>query len=325
MKTDTTKGFCSAFPLWMMGDSRPPDHLRPTEFLNIHLEDNLQPCPGACPSEIHGHPGPSEPCQEHTWPFGPPESTRPDVHHGNSSVESTHQGGCSFQGEARQTPASPGDNCSLGSPQQNQSSSTQVVFWAGILQAQMCVLDLEEELEKTEGLRAELRCCIPPSSKDFLGDVDLRPNMPKEDEDSGDDSSGPEEGNQAWPRRPMPGSSPEWGAEEDSIFFDNPLFLESPCSDTGAEGQCFSWGNPDSHSDMKTLPHSPQTLDSPLQEGTGLQSLGSELVWGSNTVDYRRCATPPFPVPSYKTHPCLALGPAEGDPTVAPDQEGEVS
>ncbi|KAL6070137.1 hypothetical protein STEG23_014735 [Scotinomys teguina] len=294
------------------------------EFLNIRLDDNLQPCPGTRPDETHGHPGPSEPCQERSWPFDPSESTRPDAHHGSSGVEPTHLGSYSSQGEARQTPASlpsVGDNCALRSPPQNQSSSTQVVFWAGILQAQMCVLDLEEELEKTEGLRAELRCCIPPPSKDFLGDVGLSPSLPKKDAESRDDSSESEEENQIWPRGQMPGSSPEWGAEEDSIFFDNPLFLESPVSNTSTEGECFSWGYPDSHADMK--PHRPQALDSPVQDGTGLWRPGSELDLGSNTADHSGCATPPFPVPSYKLHPCLALGSTEGAPTVPPDQEGQ--
>lgn len=323
MKIDATKGFCSTVILWMMGD-----HLRPMEVLNICLEDNLQPCPEAYPSEICGHPGPSEPCQEHSCLFDPPESTRPDAHQGNSGVEPTHLGSCLVQEETRQAPASLrslGNNSSLGSPQQNQNSSTQVVFWAGILQAQMCVLDLEEELEKTEGLKAGLRCCIPPPSKDFLGDVDLSPSRPKEDKDSGDDSSGPEEENQAWPKGKTPGSSLEWTAEEDSIFFDNPLFLESPCSDTSTEEECFSWGYPNSHPDMKTWPQSPQSLDSPLQEGTGLWRQGNELDLGSNTADHGGCSTPPFPVPSYKMHPCLALGSTEGAPTVPPDQEREVS
>lgn len=309
-----------------MGDNRPSDHPTPREFLNIRLEDNLQPYPGTCPDEIRGHPGPSEPCQEQSWPFDPPESTRRDAHLGSSDAEPARLGSYSFQGETRQTPASPqptGDSCSSESPQQNQSSSAQVVFWAGILQAQMCVLDLEEELEKTEGLRAELRCCIPPPSKDFLGDVGLSPSLPKKDEDSGDDGGEPEEENKAWPRGQTPGSSPEWGAEEDSIFFDNPLFLESPESDTSTEGECFSWGYPDSHPEMKS--HSPQALDSSLQEGTGLWRPESELDLGSNTADHSGCATPPFPVPSYKLHPCLALGSTEGAPTVPPDQEGEVS
>ncbi|KAL1786159.1 PH and SEC7 domain-containing protein 4 [Sigmodon hispidus] len=311
------QGLCSAFTLWMMGDNRPSEHLRPMEFFNIRLEDNLQSCSGTCPNEIHHHPGPSEPCQEHSWPFNPPESTRPGAHCGSSGAAPTHLGSHPFQEEARQAPASlqsVQDNCSLRSPRQNPSSSTQVVFWAGILQAQMCVLDLEEELEKTEGLRAELRCCIPPPSKDFLGDVGLSPNLPKKDGDSEGDSSEPEE-NQAWPREQVPGSSPEWGAEEDSIFFDNPLFLESPSSDTNTEGECFSWGHPDSHPDMK--PHSSQALDSPLQEGAGLWRPGSELDLGSNNADHSGCATPPFPVPSYKLHPCLTLA--------STDQEGETS
>uniref|UniRef100_A0A8C6W5K2 PH and SEC7 domain-containing protein 4 n=1 Tax=Nannospalax galili TaxID=1026970 RepID=A0A8C6W5K2_NANGA len=313
----------------MMGDNRPSDPLS-MEFLNNYLGDNLQSCPGACPREMCGNQGSPEPCQGHTRAFDPPETTKPDAyHHGGSGVEPVHLGSCPFQEEPRQTPASSGtlgDNCPLGSPPQNQSSSTQVVFWAGILQAQMCVLDLEEELEKTEGLRAGLRCCLPSPPKDFPGGVSLSSSLPKEDEDSGDDGSGPEGENQTWPRGETPGSSPEWGAEEESIFFDNPLFLESPCSDTSAGGECFSWGFSDSHPDMRYWPDSRQTLESPLPEGTGLWELGREPDVESDTSDHGGCATPPFPVPSYKTHPCWASEATEGPPTTPPAQEeGEAS
>ena len=100
-----------------------------------------------------------------------------------------------------------------------------MVFWAGILQAQMCVLDLEEELEKTEGLRAELRCCIPtapadlptfPSSPVGPRNLGLLPSPPPDaDEASEDDSSGPEGEPQkpAWPREGTLDLEPRWPLE----------------------------------------------------------------------------------------------------------------
>ena len=182
-----------------------------------------------------------------------------------------HLGSGSSQERAGQKTTSPGssrDSQPLGSPGQSQSTSTQVVFWAGILQAQMCVLDLEEELEKTEGLRAELRCCIPaapedlptfPSSPVGSRNSGLLPSPPVDaDEASGEDSSGPEgeTQNPAWPREGALDLSPEWSAEEESIFFDNPLFLESPCSDASASETHFSWGFSDSYVDVRTGPWS---------------------------------------------------------------------
>lgn len=295
----------------MMGDSRPPDHPQPVELLNLYLGDNLQRHPGACQRETHGHPGPPEPHGGHPWASDSPGPTLPDAPAGVSGVQPAHVGSCS-------SPGAPGGGCPAGSPRQSQSSSTQVVFWAGILQAQMCVLDLEEELEKTEGLRAELRCCIPSSSPGLPGHRDLRPRPAVEEEDSGEDSSGPEGEDQAWPQEDPSDSSPEWGAEEESLFFDNPLFLDSPCSDASASGECFSWGFTDSCPDVRTRPDSPQALEPLLLGGTGPRELGSEPDLGGS-----RCATPPFPVPSYKPHPsCWAT---QGAPTAPATQEGQVS
>nr|XP_020013602.1 PH and SEC7 domain-containing protein 4 isoform X2 [Castor canadensis] len=314
----------------MMGDNRLLDHSQPVELLNIYLGDNLQPYADACSRETHGHPDPPEPCGEHTWTFDPPESTeKPDDPHSSPGMEPACLGSCSSQREPRQTPASSGslgDSHPVRSPRQNQNSSTQVVFWAGILQAQMCVLDLEEELEKTEGLRAELRCCIPTPAPDFSGDVCLSPSLPVE-EDSGDDSSGAEGENQVWPRRETPDSSPEWGAEEESLFFDNPLFLESPCSDTSAAGECFSWGFPDSPTNERTGSDNLQTLEPVLPGSTGSWEPGSEPDTGCGMTDSSGYTTPP--VPSYKPHPfCWASGaPTEGTSSVSPpgQEESEAS
>lgn len=275
--------------LWMMGDDRLSEHPGPVEFLNIYLGDNLQPHPGEPPSEPCSCPAPPAPFREQTGASDPSDSTgRRDAPPRGSSAE-------------------PGG---LGSPRQSHSTSTQVVFWAGILQAQMCVLDLEEELEKTEGLRAELRSCIPKAPADLAPlssgparprDSGLQPSLPVE-EASGRGSSRPEGEDQvpASPGKGTPSSSPEWGAEEESLFFDNPLFLESPCSDTSAPGVRFTWGYPDSCADVR--PESPQTVEPPLPTDGGPWEPGDEPDCGDSLAGSGGCITPPFPVPAYKPH-----------------------
>nr|XP_060511240.1 PH and SEC7 domain-containing protein 4 isoform X2 [Panthera onca] len=299
----------------MMGDDSLSEHPKPMEFLSLSLGDDLRPCLGADLRETCGHPDPPEPCVEQTWSSEPPDPTKPDAPPGASGAEPVHLGSGSSQGGPRHKAAPPGSPRSshpLGSPRQSQSTSTQVMFWAGILQAQMCVLDLEEELEKTEGLRAELRCCIPtapvelpafPSSPAGPRGSGLHPSSPTE-EASGRDSGGPEGENPkpVWLREEKPDSSPEWGAEEESVFFDNPLFLESPGSDTSASGAGFSWGFSDSHTDGKPGPQYPQTLEPPLPGGGVPWELGSEPDLGVGTADCSGHTTPPFPVPIYKPH-----------------------
>ncbi|XP_050609209.1 PH and SEC7 domain-containing protein 4 isoform X1 [Macaca thibetana thibetana] len=270
-----------------------------------------------------------EPCEEQTWATDPPESTRQDAPPWGSGVELTHLGSCSAQGEHRQSTASPGSPANshlLGTPQQDRSTSTQVVFWAGILQAQMCVLDLEEELEKTEGLKAGLKCCLPTPPVDLPGVTGLH-SSPPEDEDSGEDSSEPEGEGQACLREGTPDSSPQWVAEEESMFFSNPLFLGSPFSENSASGECFSWGASDSHASVRTGPESPATLETHLPEDTVLWELESEPDVGDSaaTSGHR---TPPFPVPVYKPHSiCWAsVAAAEGAPAAPPGQgESETS
>lgn len=245
--------------------------------------------------DTYSHLDPPEPFREQTW--------APD------SSDSTQRRDASPRGSSTE-PEGLGSGSSQGDPRQSHSSSTQVMFWAGILQAQMCVLDLEEELEKTEGLRAELRSCIPkapadlpPFSSSLASPLDsgLHPGPPME-EALGEDSNRPEEENQARvsTREGTPSSSPEWGAEEESVFFDNPLFLESPCSDTSAPQARFSWGYPDSCADMR--PESPQILEPPFLTGRVPWGLGDEPDSGESMADSSGHTTPPFPVPTYKSH-----------------------
>nr|KAF6430117.1 pleckstrin and Sec7 domain containing 4 [Molossus molossus] len=297
----------------MMGDDRLSEHPGPVEFLNICLGDDLQPRPGVPPSETCSCTELPKPFREQTGASDP--SGSPRRRDGPPRGSSAEPGGL-------------GTEPSQGSPRQSHSTSTQVVFWAGILQAQMCVLDLEEELEKTEGLRAELRSCIPKAPVDLAPlssgpasplDAGLRPSPPVE-EASGADSSRPAGENQvpASPGEGMPGSSPEWGAEEESLFFDNPLFLESPCSDTSAPGVRFTWGYPDSCADVR--PESPQTLEPPLPTGSVLWGLGDEPDCGGSLADSSGCNTPPFPVPTYKPHSFswAALDSMDQAPTAPP-------
>ncbi|KAB0380578.1 hypothetical protein FD755_008362 [Muntiacus reevesi] len=301
----------------MMGDDGLCGHPRPVEILDICLGDSLQPHSEAHLGETYGHPEPLEPHGEQTWASVPPDAVRPDVCPQGSSPEPMHLGSGSSQEQAGQKTTSPGssrDNQPLGSPGQSQSTSTQVVFWVGILQAQMCVLDLEEELEKTEELRAELRCCIPAAPADLptfptspVGprNSGLLPSPPVDaDEASGEDSSGPEgeTQNPAWPREGTLDLSPEWSAEEESIFFDNPLFLESPCSNSSASETHFSWGFSDSYVDVRTGPQSPQTPEPPPPGGRVPWELGGEPDLGESTAESSGHTTPPFPVPTYRPH-----------------------
>ncbi|XP_055256921.1 PH and SEC7 domain-containing protein 4 isoform X2 [Moschus berezovskii] len=336
VKADAPEGSNAAYAHWMMGDDGLCGHPRPVEILDICLGDNLQPHLETHLGETCDHPEPLEPHREQTCASVPPDAVRPDVCPQGSSPEPTGNGSSQDRaGQKTTSPRSPRDSQPLGSPGQSQSTSTQVVFWAGILQAQMCVLDLEEELEKTEGLRAELRCCIPaapadlptfPSSPVSPRNSGLLPSPSMDaDEASGEDSSGPERETQnpAWPREGTLDLSPEWSAEEESIFFDNPLFLESPCSDTSASEAHFSWGFSDSYVDVRTGPQSPQTLEPPPSGGRVPWELDGEPDLEESTAESSGHTTPPFPVPTYRPHSFswVVVDTPKGAPTAPSSQE----
>ena len=117
--------------------------------------------------------------------------------------------------------------------------------------------------------------------------------------------------------------SPEWSAEEESIFFDNPLFLESPCSDTSASETHFSWGFSDSYVDVRTGPQSPQTLEPPPLGGRVPWELGDEPDLGESTAESSGHTTPPFPVPTYRPHSFswVVVDTPEGAPAAPSSQE----
>ncbi|XP_012582761.1 PREDICTED: PH and SEC7 domain-containing protein 4 isoform X2 [Condylura cristata] len=302
----------------MMGDDGPSEHPKPVEFLNVCLEDSLQPHPEVQLRETCSPPDSPEPCGDQTLAFDPPDPIRQDGPPGDSCASPTQLGNSSPQ----------------GSPQEGQSNSTQVMFWEGILQARMCVLDLEEELEKTEGLRTDLRCCLPAAPAD-LPTFSASPSDPQDsglhpspcaEEASGEDGSGPEGESQipVCSREGSPGSSPEWGPEEESVFFDNPLFLESPCSDTSSSGARFSWDFSASLVDVRTAPESPQTQGPPLPEARVPWEQGSEPDCGGGTAaDSNGHSAPLILVPTYKTHFLYWATPdtTEGASVEPPDQD----
>ncbi|XP_054977452.1 PH and SEC7 domain-containing protein 4 isoform X2 [Sorex araneus] len=276
---------------WTMGDPRLPEATEtaePTELLSAYVGGGLPPCPAS----LAGAPcGPSQPPGAQTWALDPLSSARPDASTWGSSLDA------------------PG---TTPSPTAGSTSSTQVVFWAGILQAQMCVLDLEEELEKTDGLRAELRRCVPVPPEDL--------SLPGEEASVAERrSSGPEAGSQP---EEVAGLSPAWSAEEESVFFDNPLFLDSPCSDASTSGTCFSWAFPDCLEAGRPEPGSPQMPEALVPAAGELGVPGSELEGEDVPADSGGSATPPFPVPTYKLHSSwAALDASEGAPTAPPSWE----
>uniref|UniRef100_A0A6I8P8V0 PH and SEC7 domain-containing protein 4 n=1 Tax=Ornithorhynchus anatinus TaxID=9258 RepID=A0A6I8P8V0_ORNAN len=199
-----------------------------------------------------------------------------------------------------------------GRPRGSSSSSAQVMFWAGILQAQMCVLDLEEELEKTEGFREELRRCLSSSAKAPDSPRDPSPGaQPPLNimEDSEEDASETEEGRGGCGEE-SEGLYPEWGEEEESLFFDNPIFLESPDSDVGVSEELLFWGPAEGEVDPGPAVKEEETPQGCPRMGSPGLLQGEPMAWHLET-EQRRADTdaepdsespPPLPVPTYKSH-----------------------
>ncbi|KAM3830742.1 PH and SEC7 domain-containing protein 4-like isoform 2-T5 [Vipera latastei] len=112
------------------------------------------------------------------------------------------------------------------------SDATQSVFWAGILQAQMCVLDLQEELDKQkESLQTHSVSSknIPVTVMSLDTATTVNEHLLLES-DSGEE---PEENLE----RQEEEESDEEDEEVEYLFFNNPLFQESPQLTRTFEGQ----------------------------------------------------------------------------------------
>uniref|UniRef100_F6TUY9 PH and SEC7 domain-containing protein 4 n=1 Tax=Monodelphis domestica TaxID=13616 RepID=F6TUY9_MONDO len=259
-----------------------------------HIGENLQQAPGDPPRGVYE---PPEVPVDQTWVVDPQCLANQDVPRIlNASPDSLRE------------------HLHSKNLRDSQNNSTQVTFWAGILQAQMCVLDLEEELEKTDVFREELRRCIPspmelpnfsPSGQ-ASQDQSTGPRSLYMVDNSSQDSSGPEEDQREIQQDDPLGSPVEWGEEEESLFFDNPLFLESPTSVTGAPEES-SWSLPVSDGEERTehcrFESETQWSQRSLLEGRG----GSwdpenkpESVVG--VADPGKETDPLYLVPTYKLH-----------------------
>ncbi|KAG8141156.1 hypothetical protein E2320_006817 [Naja naja] len=115
----------------------------------------------------------------------------------------------------------------LKTQDKRNNDATQSVFWAGILQAQLCVLDLQEELDKqeeslqTHGVNSKsLDTAIVNHPLVLESDSEEEPeeNVEKQEEGESEEEEDEEE-------------------EVEYLFFNNPLFQESPHLTRTFEGQ----------------------------------------------------------------------------------------
>ncbi|XP_072492890.1 PH and SEC7 domain-containing protein 4 [Notamacropus eugenii] len=296
----------------MMDGQGLPGHPESMGYHLAHMGENLQQLSGEHPKGVYGPPEIPGPCVDQAWVFDPANQDIPRMLGANNSPQVLPLAEHYLKSNRDTSPSSPRERHHSGRDSQN--NSTQVMFWAGILQAQMCVLDLEEELEKTDVFREELRRCIPspvelprfsPHGQDSQ-DQGISSRSLHMAADSEEDSSGPEEE----PREVSqiePLSSPvEWGEEEESLFFDNPIFLESPTSVTSAHDEPF-WSFPVSDGEERTeqgslQPETQWTQRSLLEEGRGSWSLENKPESVVEVADPSRETDLLYPVPTYKLH-----------------------
>ncbi|XP_076989796.1 PH and SEC7 domain-containing protein 4 [Tamandua tetradactyla] len=197
-------------------------------------------------------------------------------------------------GGASDPPEPPG-----GTPGQGPSLSTQAMFWAGILQAQMCVLDLEEELERTAGLGAELRgrlLAVPAALRTFSSSLQGSPLVEQDSEGSSDRPSGE---SPVWQGECL-APSPRWSAADDGLLWGDPLLPGSACSEPCPALRPLSRGVPDSW--VGAGP-----------EGTQPRGQENEAALGSSTS--------PCPVPAYSLQPL----PGDGAPAAPAHVQSEPS
>ncbi|XP_043842614.1 PH and SEC7 domain-containing protein 4 [Dromiciops gliroides] len=296
----------------MMDGQGLPGHPESMGYRLAHFGENLQQASGDPPRGIYEPPEVPAPCIEQAWVFDPTNQDVPQILDANRSPQTLPLAEHYLRSNREASPSSPREP--LHSGRDSHNNSTQVMFWAGILQAQMCVLDLEEELEKTDVFREELRRCIPspmelpdfsPSRQDSQDQgIGLRSSHLADD--SEEDSSGLEEEPRGFPQDEPLASPVEWGEEEESLFFDNPLFLESPTSVTSVpEEPVWSFPVPDREEGTEQVRLEPETQWTQrllLEGGGGSQNPESEPNSVAGVADPGREADPSYPVPTYKLH-----------------------
>ncbi|KAM9061810.1 PH and SEC7 domain-containing protein 4 [Sarcophilus harrisii] len=291
----------------MMDGEGLPSHPESMGYHRAHLGENFQQVSDPPRGAYEASEGPG-PHMDQTWGFDPETQDTPRILGANKSPQVLPLAEHYVRSDREVSPSSPRERLRSG------NNSTQVMFWAGILQAQMCVLDLEEELEKTDVFREELRRCIPspmelpnfsPSGRDSQ-DHSAGPRSSHVADDSEEDSGGPEEEYRTSPRDDPLSSPVEWGEEEESLFFDNPLFLESPTSVTSTPDEN-SWSFPVPHGEERTEqgslePETHWTQRPLLEEGDSSWTLENKPNSVTEASDPDRETDSLYPVPTYKLH-----------------------
>lgn len=145
----------------------------------------------------------------------------------------------------------------LNNEGKSSNDSTQALFWASILQAQMCVLDLQGEIDKQKETET-IPCLSPeemPATPAPQGLTESHePLLLDSDSEESEDLSERLEEEEV--------SSEEEDEEVEYLFYNNPLFQESPhpTRTTSFEGQT-SWSFPDGRAQVED---EEGTLDSGL-------------------------------------------------------------
>ncbi|CAM2108691.1 unnamed protein product [Caretta caretta] len=132
---------------------------------------------------------------------------------------------------AVESPPPPAENLNA---QDEENDAAQALFWAGILQAQLCVLDLQGELEKQEEPVAELSSWSrgPENAQRCAPTAQGLPISWEPLDERAATASDSDDGQEAGPGRQEEeslSSEEEEEEEEQCLFYNNPLFQESPC------------------------------------------------------------------------------------------------
>ncbi|EMP26279.1 PH and SEC7 domain-containing protein 4 [Chelonia mydas] len=133
---------------------------------------------------------------------------------------------------AVESPPPPAEN--LNAQDEEKNDAAQALFWAGILQAQLCVLDLQGELEKQEEPVAELSSWSrgPEDAQSCAPTAQGLPISWEPLDERATGASDSDDGQEAGPGRQEEeslSSEEEEGEEEEEqcLFYNNPLFQES--------------------------------------------------------------------------------------------------
>ncbi|XP_034615411.1 PH and SEC7 domain-containing protein 4-like [Trachemys scripta elegans] len=131
---------------------------------------------------------------------------------------------------AVESPPPPAEN--PNAQDEGKNDAAQALFWSGILQAQLCMLDLQGELEKQEEPVAELSSWSR-GPEDALSRAPAAQGLPISWEpldERATAASDSDDGQEAGPGRQEEENWSSEGEEEEEqcLFYNNPLFQESP-------------------------------------------------------------------------------------------------